>query len=375
MTLADELYQNFLSLANLRVSQGIIIILLLTTGFLLRFLFLKGVLFLVQRKAFSKNDSVKQNYIIPLLKPVSLTFVIAAFYGAGIIANLPPLLFKFYQSVLKTVTTFTFFWALYVLSATLSHLSRSSTSTRGPLNEEVKDFLARSLQILIVALATLSILQIWGMNVMAFLTGLGLFGMAVAFAAQETIKNFFGCISILMDHTFKKGDWIKTSDVEGTVEHIGFRTTTIRQLDKALAHIPNSRLSDNAVINFTKMTNRLIEWTLHLDYTTPSDTLNRISKRIRDFVSQNPDLENDPYHAPPIINLDEFGQASIDLYCCFFTKALAKVEYKQIKENCLLAIKKIVEEEGGVFALPKHNIELAPAIKEDKVIPLSVKNG
>lgn len=95
-------------------------------------------------------------------------------------------------------------------------------------------------------LSIAAVFQEWGFNIAAVLGSLGLVGMAVALGAQDFIKNMFAGLTIFLDKMFEKGNWIKTPDVEGNVEEIGFRATKIRQFDKALVTIPNSKLASEA---------------------------------------------------------------------------------------------------------------------------------
>ncbi len=354
MDFAQQAYLGFCQVFDLTFNKVLTITIILAVGFLARNLFSKGVMLIIKRFAANNQSSMREDYLINLMKPISLTFVIGAFHIAGLVAELPLLIALFYKSLLKTAITFAFFWGVFSFIKPLSHLTREAK--KGNLNEEMRELVANLLEIVVVVLGILSVMQIWGVDVVAFLAGLGILGMAIGFAAQDTIKNFFGCIALLMDKTFQKGHWIKTDKVEGTVEHIGFRTTAIRQFDKALVHIPNAQLADAAVINFAKMTNRRVRWVVGLTYDTPADTLERIVKRIRTYLESHPNIETDPKKVTTLINVDKFNDSSIDLFCYFFTKTIKWKEYMDIKEECVLAFKRIVEEEGSGFAFPSQSI-------------------
>ncbi len=356
MDIAQQAYAGFCQIFDLTLNKMMMITGLIAIGILARNVFSKAVMVLIKKFSENNSGSLKEEYLAGLLKPLSLTFVIGAFYLAGVVAELPLLVAVFYQNLLKTLITFAFFWGVFSVIKPISHITKKAK--KGDINEEMRELLSKLLETVVVILGVLAIMDVWGVDVAAFLAGLGILGMAIGFAAQDTIKNFFGCIALLMDKTFQKGHWIKTSLVEGTVEHIGFRTTAIRQFDKALVHIPNAQLADAAVINFAKRTNRRVRWTIGLTYGTPADALERITKRIRAYLEGHEGIETDPKKVSTLINLDKFNDSSIDLFCYFFTRTINWKEYMDIKEECVLAIKRIVEEEGSSFAFPTQSLHI-----------------
>src|SRR5690606_30681737 len=117
--------------------------------------------------------------------------------------------------------------------------------------------------------------EAWGYNATTLLAGVGLGGLAVAFAAQDTISNVFGSIIIYSDRPFKVGDWVKIGTVEGDVEEIGIRSTRIRKFDKTVVLVPNKRLTNEEILNFTQMTARRLTQTIFLDKTNPPDKIEK----------------------------------------------------------------------------------------------------
>lgn len=357
----SELGKLITDIEQLSVTKIWLIIGILLVGVFARKLFSRSVVAILRRYTHKGNIVFREEYLEALIKPLSLVFVIGALHLANVLAKPPENLSSFVDLILQTLGVVAVFWAFFELIEPISHIHERR---KGSMSSEVRDFLGKAGQILVVIVAILTIFQVWGKDVTTFLAGLGLFGMAVALAAQDTIKNIFGCIAILMDKTFRKGDWIKTPEVEGVVENIGFRTTTIRQFDKALVHIPNSKLADAAVINFAKMTNRRVSWEIGLTYDTTADALEKIVSRIRNFLTNHPDVESDPKRVTTLVNLDKFADSSINIFCYFFSKSINWNDYMRVKEECLLAIKRIVEEEGGEFAFPTRSIHLESVPKE-----------
>jgi MscS family membrane protein len=197
------------------------------------------------------------------------------------------------------------------------------------------------------------------------LASLGITGVAVALGAQETLKNYFGTLAIFMDETFRIGDWVKTTDVEGTVEKIGLRSTYIRQFDKALVSVPNGTLTGSAVVNFSKMTHRRVRWIIGIRYDATAEQLENIVNKIRAYLEKNDDIETDLDKVVTIIQIDKFGESAIDIFCYFFTKTTKWLDYMKVKEECVLSFKRIVTEEGTDFALPSRSLYIGTNQSED----------
>lgn len=368
MDYMQQAYLNLCQVFSLSTNKLLTIGAIIAVGFLLRNVFSRCLMKLINKFASENKGVFQQKYLVGLMRPLSMIFVIGSFYFAGVVAELPLTFAMFYQNVLKTLITFAVFWGIYSLVRPISVASKKS---RKNINDELRQLMSRLVEILVVILGVLSVLQIWGVDVGAFLAGLGILGMAIGFAAQDTIKNFFGCVAILMDKTFQKGHWIKTPLVEGTVEDIGFRTTVIRQFDKALVHIPNAKLADAAVINFNKRQNRRIRWSIGLTYETSSEALQRILERIKAYLKAHPEIETDPKKVTTLINLDQFGDNAIDLFCYFFTTTTNWGEYMRIKEECIFEFKRIIEEEGSSIAYPTRTLHIS-SLPQDNDRPMAL---
>ena len=181
--------------------------------------------------------------------------------------------------LIRSMIAFTIFWTLYRCVGPLSFLIDKAFGALGrtSLGDSLKQFIAKLARFVIACVGIVAILEEWQFNVGAVLGGLGLVGMAVAFGAQNMIANLFAGVTIFLDGIFEKGDWIRSADVEGTVEEIGFRTTKIRRFDKALTTIPNNKLAGDAVINFSRMSNRRIYWKIGIEYSATEGQLRAVS--------------------------------------------------------------------------------------------------
>ena len=150
------------------------------------------------------------------------------------------------------------------------------------------------------------------------------------------------------------GDWILVEGtIEGIVEKIGFRSTTIRKFDKSLAIIPNFQFAENAVINISQTTNWLISWTITLQYDTTIDQLKNVRDQIENFIKESKDFDTKVGLA---VRVDKFSDSSIDMYVRCFTQTDSWNEWLKVKERLAIGIKEIVEKNKASFAFPSQSI-------------------
>ena len=150
------------------------------------------------------------------------------------------------------------------------------------------------------------------------------------------------------------GDWILVEGtIEGIVERIGFRSTTIRKFDKSLAIIPNFQFSESAVINISQTTNWLISWVITLQYDTTVDQLKIIRNEIEKYIQNSDDFDK---RVGLAVRVDKFSDSSIDMYVRCFTQTDSWNEWLKVKERLAIGIKEIVERNKASFAFPSQSI-------------------
>jgi len=145
-----------------------------------------------------------------------------------------------------------------------------------------------------------------------------------------------------------------TPEVEGIVEVVSLRTTTIRNFDTSTVVIPNSNLANGTIVNFNNCTQRKITWTLPL--TAPSNAkFQAVVDRLEAYVREHPKVDK---NASIIVNLDEFGEACIKLFVYFMVNEVAWLPYMEIKQQILLDFLRIVEEEKCAFGVPTRLVRV-----------------
>ena len=206
------------------------------------------------------------------------------------------------------------------------------------------------------ALGAITVLEIWGIQVAPILAGLGLIGVAVALGAQDLFRNLIAGLLIIGERRLAHGEWIKIEGgVEGTVEAIGFRSTRVRQFDKAPIYVPNSKLADTALVNYTRMTHRRIYWMIGVEYRTTIDQLRRIRDGIEAFLLAD-DAFAHPPEVPTFVRIDRLSESSIDIMVYCFTVTTSWGEWLAIKERLAYRIMAIVEEAGTGLAFPTRSL-------------------
>ncbi len=273
----------------------------------------------------------------------------------------------------RSLITFNIFWILFKM---VGPLSRSFSGLKGIFTDSMISWLIKAMRALVFFLGAAAILEIWGIEVAPLIAGLGLFGVAVALGAQDVFKNLIAGLFIIGEKRFHPGDWVRVDGiVEGTVEDIGFRTTTIRRFDKAPVFVPNAKLADNAVVNFTRMTHRRIYWKIGLVYDTTIEQLRDVRERIESYILTNDDFAN-PSEVATFVRIDSFNDSSIDLMLYCFTKTTDWGEWLEIKETFALEIKDIVQKAGSSFAFPSQSIylETMPGGAENFPLPDETQN-
>lgn len=351
------------SLVGVTIGQLILALLILIVAVLVRRLF--GYLVLSQIRFWSKRTrSVLDDTIVEsLAAPLRFVPIFIAIFFVSEILDGSPKAKEFLAHFNRSLIAFVLFWALFEIAAPVCSLLNGRTAL---LSEAMIGWSVRVVKILIVSLGCSAILEIWGIHVGPFLAGLGLVGVAVALGAQDLFKNLIAGIFIIGEQRFQNGDWIAVDGiVEGTIEIIGLRTTKVRRFDLSPVFVPNSKLADNALTNFSQMTYRRISWTISLEYRTTVSQLRQIRDGIENYIVGKEDFVQSP-QAPIFVRIASLSDSSIDIMIYCFTRTTEWGEWLKIKETLTYAIKDLVQKTGTNFAFPSRSlyVETIPAVTE-----------
>ncbi len=257
------------------------------------------------------------------------------------------------QDLARTLVVLALFWSIYLaIAPLLRRLERRSAV----INASMMGVAVGGLHVVVLALGVAAILDVWGIKVGPILAGFGLVGAAVALGAQDVFKNLIGGIFIIIEDRFQNGDWIASDGVcEGTVEAIGLRTTRIRQFDLSPIYVPNSQLSDTAVVNYSRMTYRRISWTVGLTYDTGLPALKKVRDGLEAYIRGSGDFV-DSADAPIFVRVDELGDSAINMMVYCFTKSTDWGEWLATKERLAAQIVEIAAQSGAGLAFPSQSL-------------------
>ncbi|MDI3270206.1 MAG: mechanosensitive ion channel [Bacillota bacterium] len=244
-------------------------------------------------------------------------------------------------------------WGLWRLSAHTARWLQLLTKRYGlEFQKVLLPVLTGLLRFATVAVAATMILQEFGYRIESLIAGLGLGGLAVALAAQNTLSNLFAGAVILVEKTFDIGDWIEAGTVSGTVEEITIRSTKVRSFDQGLVIVPNSTLVAGPLKNWTRMGRRRVMFRVGLSLYTPPEKIGRFLGRIRDSVTCDPDIYQDTLH----IYFDQLNPDALSVMVYFFTRTINWDQWLKIVERTNLKILEILQEEEISLALPIRQI-------------------
>ena len=371
----------YLSPYNLNIASILfviaLIIIIIVSNIVLRFIIdrtLKYYKFEEEDIAYIHTHITKIFKIITSLLVIHLILIV--YMGLDITSINMSKLFSIAYVVLVAI-------ALYRITNTIAYIKMESIKSSMVLRNEVINLAIKVSNSVIILMAAIAILKILGVNLTALLSGLGIAGAAVAFAAKDSIANIFGSVSILLGDVFEQGDWIETNDVNGTVVEIGLRASTIRTFDNALISIPNFELANKGVKNWSRRSiGRRIKMNVGVTYESNFDDIRQAIDDIRAMLKEHPGIANEhtnyqhSYRQAKLVSMDdfkgvkrtslvymdEFAESSINILVYCFSRSVVWNEWLEVKEDVMFKIAEILKKNNLEFAYPAltlHHVEKA----------------
>ncbi len=220
---------------------------------------------------------------------------------------------------------------------------RAASNDMGRLDNQFLPFAKDLLKVFIIIIGGMVVLgQVFGVNVTALVGGLGIGGLAVAFAAKESLENLIASFTIFLDQPFAVGDLVKTSDVNGTVEKIGFRSTRLRTAEKSFLTVPNKSMIDKPLDNLSLRTARRVGFTLVFDHATTSAQLHAT------VAGATAAIQAHPLVAPDVqLKFAALTSAGKEVTVQYFVDTTSYDQYLDVKEELNYRILEVVEKEGA----------------------------
>lgn len=294
-------------------------------------------------------DAIRQPLTV-LIWLIGISFavsIIEAETGAVIFAAVGPI------RDVGTIALLAWFLIRFIRRAEDNLLAHSQREGK-PVDRTTIDAVSKLLRISVIITATLVVLQTLGYSISGVLAFGGIGGIAVGFAAKDLLANLFGGLMIYLDRPFRIGDWVRSPDreIEGTVEHIGWRVTRIRTFDKRPLYVPNSLFTTITVENPSRMLNRRIYETIGIRY-QDSAKMDAIVRDVKQMLIDHGEIDK---NQTMIVSFNAFAASSLDFIVYTFTHTTEWIRFHEIKHDVLLRIEKIIRDHGAEIAFPTSTV-------------------
>ena len=223
---------------------------------------------------------------------------------------------------------------------------------KNDVEDSMLEFALKVTRVIIYIVAIFIVFAILQINLSGLVAGLGIGGIIVTLAAQDTAKNIFGGVVLFIDKPFNVGDWIQTPNYEGTVEDMTFRTTRIRNFENSVVNIPNSTIADSAIINWSKMEKRRYKFSLSFPLDTTAEQMEMISNKIREMLMNEPQVIDDDI----IISFENITDNGLSLLVYMFVVPTGYNDYIMLKDKINKKIINILHNLGVELSYPSTSV-------------------
>lgn len=289
----------------------------------------------------------------PLRAPITMGFALGLFW-----LGLPHLpvstrVHDIVERLLRALGYLAFFWALVrTVSVVGDEVAEAKWARAHPNVRSITDVGVTLGRVVVGALALMVALSQLGYNVTTVVAGLGIGGVALALAAQKTVENLFGSVSILADQPFKVGDTVRVDGIEGAVENIGLRSTRIRTVERTLVIIPNGKLADMRIESLGPRDRIRFSAKLPLSRDTTVAQIQTIIASLKERLVAHASV----YTNDTTVRLGALGESSFDIDVAAPIETTNTGEFARVREDLLLECIRAVDEAGASLAIPARRI-------------------
>lgn len=238
----------------------------------------------------------------------------------------------------------------FTTKSSLIHKMRKQSKKE--IDDTTLEFILKIVRAVIYIITVFIVLALLKIDLTGLIAGLGIGGLILTLAAQDTAKNLFGGLVIFLDKPFNVGDWIQMDSYEGTIEDITFRTTRIRTFENSILNVPNSKIADSAVINWSKMEQRRYKINLRIELGTPVEKLQKLQQRVEKMLHDRESILDDS----TIVRFDNMTEEGINMLIYTYTDSVGYDSYLEECEDINYKLMKILEEENIKVAYDTQNI-------------------
>ena len=283
-----------------------------------------------------------------------------------------------------SVNLFILLWLFYEIVKFLIYATlRKRIKMQQEVRRELLNLFLNITKIAILIFAFIAILSKFGVDITALITSLGIGGVIVGFSAKDTLINFFDSIRLISEDAFRQGDWVQTRDIEGFVTELGLTSTKIRTFDNAMVTIPNSKIANDYIKNWSKrVIGRRIKFHIPIKYTNNTREIERVIYEVYEMLHAHQDIVNlnkirylirmkktyddglfnieDKYgvRRTLLVYLDEMGEYSMNILVYAFSISVNWEEWLRVKQDVIKRIIEIIDSSDLEFAYPTKEILL-----------------
>jgi MscS family membrane protein len=323
------------------------------------------------RRHLRKNTELPDPVFLP--KPVRLLLMALIIRGTVSKINLPLFARQFWSATAAMMTITAAVWLFILLNGRGEDmLTRRLDRINKSGAKSVLRLGRRTIDLLVIFFGMLVVFHYFGVNPTAALAGLGVGGIAVALAAQKTLENVIGGISIIFDQAVRVGDFLSTGSTMGVVEYVGLRSTRIRTLDRTVICLPNGQLANVQLENFSARDKFWFHPNLGVRYETTAETIRSIVANVSDLLARHSLVDGNSVR----VRFLRFGTSSLDIEVVAYVFAHDWAHFLQIQQELLLHIMDIVATAGAHMAFPSQTMYLAAdSVVGRDVIPAMLRHG
>ncbi len=316
---------------------------------------LKCVLSSILKKTGEKKLGFIAALARDLIKPAAFLIVIVGIYFSLLIHSLPISVIDWVRKIFLFLLTINILWLfMRAIDAVSEQMAEVAADTESRMDDQLIPILRKLAKFIVVAIGIIFYMQSNGYPVSGILAGMGIGGLAMALAAQDSISGIFASVVIFLDRPFMVGDFVEINGTTGTVEEIGIRSTRIRTVEKTLVTLPNKEIMDSNVNNFSKRPMRRTTTTIGVTYDTTPDKMEKLLIQLRQMLLDDESIDNDNI----FVNFTGFGDSSLDIDMKYFILTTDYRVWLNKRETLNLNIMRIVYDLGLDFAFPSTTVYL-----------------
>jgi len=306
------------------------------------------------RKLAEVSESELDDQLVEVLdRPLYLLVMAVGLRGSVMLLELPQAIGTIVGNVLTVVITVFATWGVSRILDTLRalYIDPFVEHSETKLDDQLVPIIDRTLKVTLWSLAILMVFSSLGYDILSLLTGLGIGGLAVAMAAQATLSNVVGSITIFADQPFQVDDLVRLGDHEGVVREVGLRTCRIETFEGYLVSVPNANVVDQAVTNLSPGERWRYSATVGLVYDTTSEQLEQAMQLLHQILSDHPRIDDDT-----AVRFTSFGDSALEITFAYWTHATSAGQYLDTLSEVNLAIKRAYDEAGLSMAFPSVSL-------------------